>query len=452
MFTSDLYVQSPTTFQSALITLRAYSRLRLREGKRFHTYFEQIKNHDFLPIAKNKYILNEAYITLNNALRNVPFYNNLKIDKFSIKEKPLEDVLTEFPIIDKKTIINHEGEFINPLIRGIKIHGATSGTTGTPLSIPQTLDSVIRENAFIWRQLLWSGYSRGEKRAWIRGDMIVPVSQKKPPYWRMNWAENMLMLSSFHLKQSNMKFYIEALEKFRPKLIQSYPSSITYLANYLKDNNEYFKGDCNSIVTSSESITPEEKLLIEERFGCKVYDWYGLFERNAAIGSCEYGNYHVIDDYSYIEFEKVVEGNCHEIIGTAFNNSLFPLIRYRTGDTVDISTNHKNCPCNRNYPLINKINGRVGDYLLGDEGQKVFILNHIVKGINGILESQFVQTEEKKIDVLVVIGNNFNKSEINKLSDNVKMRLGEAMMVNVNVVDSIPRDKSGKLRQAICTI
>ena len=37
----------------------------------------------------------------------------------------------------------------------------------------------------------------------MRGDMIVPAAQREPPYWRMNRAENMLMLSSYHLAESS---------------------------------------------------------------------------------------------------------------------------------------------------------------------------------------------------------------------------------------------------------
>ncbi|MCL4748465.1 MAG: phenylacetate--CoA ligase family protein, partial [Burkholderiaceae bacterium] len=85
----------------------------------------------------------------------------------------------------------------------------------------------------IWRQLEWAGLRRGDRRAWLRGDLVVPADAAGPPFWRMNHAENMLMLSSYHLAESNVPAYIAAMERFDPIVIQAYPSSIAFLAKWL---------------------------------------------------------------------------------------------------------------------------------------------------------------------------------------------------------------------------
>ena len=57
--------------------------------------------------------------------------------------------------------------------------------------------------AFVDRQAEWAGYRPGDRRAWLRGDPIVPARQHGGPLWRFNRADNMLMLSSYHLSRYN---------------------------------------------------------------------------------------------------------------------------------------------------------------------------------------------------------------------------------------------------------
>ena len=333
----------------------------------------------------------------------------------------------------------------------IVVNGSTSGTTGSPLSIPQSLESVIREQAFVSRMLKWAGYENGDRRAWIRGDLIVPIKQKNPPYWRYSWFENMIMLSSFHMTKEALPLYIQAMVDYGVDIIQAYPSSVATLAKYLEAKGEYYPGTIKSVITSSETLSPEDRQVIEERFRCKVFDWYGQFERVAAIANCEHGRYHVLTDYSYVEFLDVGNGQ-HEIVGTNFNNLYYPLIRYRTGDHVILSE-EKECPCGRVYPIVERIEGRVGDYLLGENGQKVHILNHIPKGVRGLLACQFIQDTPNCIQAIIVVNSDiFDDIERQKLINNINARLGQNMSVVIRVTDAIPRTKNGKVRQAICSV
>src|SRR6266513_227738 len=173
--------------------------------------------------------------------------------------------------------------------QGPLFSGSTSGTTGAPLGLSQDLAAINRENAFIWRQLTWAGLHRGDRRAWMRGDMIVPATQEKPPYWRVNRAENMLMLSSYHLSESAAPSYLDSLARFDPVVIQAYPSSIGFLATWMLSAGVRYGGrSLRGIVASSETLSDIRRGEIERAFGCAVFNWYGQFERVAAIGTCEH--------------------------------------------------------------------------------------------------------------------------------------------------------------------
>lgn len=443
MFTSKIYQKSPIFAQNFILSVRALLRKLLREGRAYMNFYAKIKGNENDQLRLDGYVNERLSVVFDNALQAVPFYKH----RVNANSKGIE----RFPFISKLDVKQFGNDFIYPDFKGVTVDGATSGTTGTPLQIKQSMDSVIREQGFVSRHLDWAGYRAGDKRAWIRGDMIVPLSQKTGPFWRYSWFENMILLSSFHMAPTNLQSYIDAMVSYGVNIIQAYPSSIVTLAKHLEINNEFYPSKLKSIVTSSESLNSEDRKLVEERFRCKVFDWYGLFERVAAIGNCEHGRYHIISDYAHVELLPAGDER-YEIVGTNFNNLLQPLIRYRTGDHVYLSTETA-CPCGRVFPIIERIEGRVGDFLIGEDGQRVHILNHIPKGVKGLLATQFVQDELKAIEVKAVVDSRFfDKQQEQVLIANTKARLGQSMEVFVTIVDKIPKTKNGKTRQAICAI
>ncbi|MCD1207657.1 capsule biosynthesis protein CapK [Vibrio cholerae] len=442
MFTSSLYVKAPIWLQNVMLSVRALSRKMVRENGEMRAVLQEIQANEFSRTHLADYQHKQLQKTLANARNHVPFYQDLEVPNLKLEA---------FPYLDKSVLRRDHKQFISQNKPSVVVKGATSGTTGTPLTILQDRHSVIREQAFVERQLAWAGYRKGDKRAWIRGDMVVPLSQKQGPFWRYSWFEQMIVLSSFHLTPKTMSSYLQAMVDFGVEVIQAYPSSIATLARYLEANQSYYPAKLKSIITSSESLSAEDRQVIETRFGCKVFDWYGLFERVAAIGQCEHGRYHLLSDYSHVELLAAGDER-YELVGTNFNNQYFPLIRYKTGDHVHLSENEA-CSCGRVFPVIERIEGRIGDYLVGEDGQKVHILNHIPKGITGIMGCQFVQSERGHIVVKVVAdAEQFNQEQQKQLISNTQARLGSSLNVTIDIVSALERTANGKIRQAICTI
>lgn len=417
--------------------------MKIRVNKKTEDILSVIESHDKNAEKLNLFCEKELGRVLLNARDKVPFYKN--IPSVSLKD---------FPIIEKADVTSSPNDFLDCTSNQVKVKGQTSGTTGAPLTIYQSLESITKERAFADRQRHWAGFREGDRRAWIRGDLIVPVEQKQAPFWRYSYFENMILLSSFHMASNALPQYIQAMVDYKVDIIQALPSSIVTLAKYLESKNEYYPAKLKSILTSSESLSKSDKELVEKRFKCTVFDWYGLFERVAAIGSCEYGRYHILTDYSYVELLPAgkVGGKARaEIVGTNFNNSLYPLIRYKTGDYVILS-DEKNCPCGKVYPIIDSIDGRNVEYLIAEDGTHVYSLSRCSKDIKGVLGCQYVQHKKGSLSIMVIPTPLFTDKEKSKFIENIKSRLGNSIIVNVVVTDNLIRSKSGKVRQAICTI
>ncbi|MCE0557337.1 phenylacetate--CoA ligase family protein [Motilimonas sp. E26] len=443
MLNSVAYKYSPIFIQNLLLSCHELIKRKLRATKSSNALMQQLISHEKDSKALEEYSKNKLESVINNAINNTEYYSKYK------NKKNLN--ISDFSYTSKEDVRKHTNQFINCKSKEIKISGQTSGTTGKSLTIYQDISSVRAEKAFTDRHLQWAGFKKGDKIAWLRGDKIVPMQQKKPPYWRFSYFNNMIFFSAFHMTKEVIPMYIKAMEDNKVDIIQAAPSSVVTLAKYLEMNDTYYQGKLKSIVTSSESLSLEHKLLIEKHFKCTVFDWYGLFERVAAIASCEHNNYHILTDYSHVELLEEDNGY-HEIVGTNFNNRIHPLIRYRTGDYVALS-NKKNCPCGRVYPIIDHIKGRRGDYLIAEDGQKVYHLSQITKAIPGIIAAQFLQDSQTKIKLLLVVDENkFDSFQKTKLINSAKKDLGASLEIEIELVDIIPKTKNGKTRQVICNI
>lgn len=432
--------------------MRALTRQWLREGRQFNRLLAEIERTEELS-ANDMRAWQDAMLgrLLAHAVQHVPYYRDLGLEKSIADTRPGES-LKAFPVIDKATVRDHAKQFLAVNTKRPLFKGSTSGTTGSPLTLFQDLNAINRENAFIWRQLGWAGLKRGERRVWMRGDLIVPYMVDSPPFWRMNYAENMLMFSSYHLSDQTALGYIQALARFDPVVIQAYPSSVGFLARWLEASGQHYRGQSlKGIVTSSEMLDAGQRAVVEEQFGCRVFDWYGQFERVAAIGTCEQGRQHIVSDYSFVELLPAEDG-LFEIVGTGFNNFAMPLIRYRTGDFLRLDDETSRCGCGRAFQLVAAVQGRADDVVKLPDGRHVGRLGHIFKGVDGILESQIRQDQINRIDLVVVPAADYGPPVELRLLANARERLGTSVQIQVAVVDAIDRTSNGKLRAVVCNV
>ena len=454
MFQSEIYLQSPRWLQEVFISARSGIRNLIRETSAFRRILKEIEIWQWANESDfREYQFKKLVNIIRHVENNVPYYRELFRQEglSSTDLVNLEDI-KKFPILTKEHVRLSGKKLMAENAKGLKFRASTSGTTGSPITLYYNQDTIRRENAFVWRQLHWAGFKKGEKRAWIRGEMIVPFEQEKPPFWRMNWADNMLMMSAYHLSGTNAQHYITALQKFDPVIIQTYPSAITYLAKYLEQLNKEYQGDnLRAIVTSSETLTDEQRTIVTRRMGCPVFDWYGSVERVVSIGMCEKGNYHLNSDYGFVELLRKRDGSA-SLVGTGFINYLMPFVRYQTNDLVEMVDEKFECACGRKLPVVKKIIGRMDDYVKTKDGRFIGRLSQVAKGVNNVAEAQIVQDSTEEIRIIVVPFGKFREDDRARLLRNAHKRMGTEMRIHVELVDAIPRTKRGKFRYVICNV
>jgi phenylacetate-CoA ligase len=348
------------------------------------------------------------------------------------------------PLLSKAELRADARRFVRPRAPGSLLRNTikTSGTSGSPLTLVQSFGTVIREEAFVYRQLRWIGYRHGQRRAWIRGDIVCPDHPPDGRYWCRDYIGNMLMMSSYHLSNATIGAYIDALERFDPVVIHAYPSSIAALAGWLNACGRRYRGRAlKGVMTSSETLEAPVRAAVEQAFGVTVFDWYGQAERVAAIGTCEHGSYHVLTDYSGVELLDAGEGAC-ELVGTSLNNAAMPLERYRTGDTVVPGA--APCPCGRVFPTVQAVIGRQEKIITLPDGRIIARLDRIFQGHERhLVEGQVLYRGAGRFLLRVVTLDGFSPADEAALVDKFLLRV-PGVQVEVRQVAAIPRGPNGK--------
>lgn len=438
-----IYDHSPIFFQNFMTSVYGYTLKRTRYGKYYHEHMQLLnKLHSYSKEQLQAYQFEEMMKLLRYVNEHSKFYHdlykNIKIDSI----KTIEDI-KKLPLVTKEMLRKNIEDVITIPKKGA-IADHTGGTTGKSLIVYNRVEDIQKRMAVLDFFKLKNGFENIKmKKATFMGKHIVPPNQKKKVFWRYNKPIKQMLYSSFHLTEENIPYYIGSLNDFKPIAIDGFVSSIYEIAFYIKRKNVKLKFQPKVIFPTSETLTEDYRQTIEEVFNCNVRDQYASSEGAPFVWECEYGNLHYDITTGVIENDD----NSNEVLVTSFLNYGTPLIRYRIGDSMIFEDSNKRCKCGFNTPLIKSIEGRKVDYLYSTKGAKINLGNvsNIFKNVpNTIIKAQLIQDKIDHLIVKIVVDNSFSLKHKDLLIDEIKHKFGNDMKVDIEIVDEIPREKSGK--------
>ena len=395
---------------------------------------------------------------VKHAYENVPYYHKLFS---SVKVKP-EDIRTKedlikIPITTKKIL--QEIPISERVSRGVDINKCikcrTSGSTGEPLDI---FLSKRELSCRIAMQTRVYGLNLTEKKVNILDRTALPAEGSPATILRkLRQCLNHLGLWRryyFSLFDEPQELVSKLLE-IKPDVIETQPSTLKLIAEFVRENN--VNGICpRSIFTRAELLSREDRKQIEAVFGTKLTDLYGIIEFGIVAWECEkHQGYHINSDIVLVEAlrdNQQVYGEEGEMVCTDLINYTMPFIRYGVGDIVTLSKEEHNC--GRNLPLIELIEGRSNDFITLPSGKIIspILLIIALENIDGISQFRLLQENINTFDVQIVKERNFKET----ITEEVKRALGEILgrntRITVNIVDEIPREKSGKIRPILSKV
>ena len=429
------------------LTLKYAGRHALKRNALVTRWCEELVGREGAGQAVHRIRQTELLEQVLRAARRIPAYA-ASAGRISPRD-PLASLPDVFPIIDKSTLLARVAEFLpggKAPDFGFNV-AATSGSTGTPLNVYRSFASMLREEAFHLQHWRWAGWRRGQPQAVLRGDTVVPIDRRKPPYWFHDSVGGQLVLSTRHLDEETAVLFARALDQYGVTQLRAYPSAAFQLATYCEKAGVPVR--LRSVITGSEMLYDFQRARIESVFRAKVFDFYSMAERVAYASECEHGRMHVNPEYGLVEIVDeqgaATEGE-GTVVGTSLHNHSFPLIRYRMNDTARWS--HEPCPCGRSYPVIDRISGRLADQLFDLDGRAVncTVIGFAFDGMRNIRKAQVAQVAADRWVIRIVPGAAYTEIDGQRVLEKLAAEVSPRVAAHIELLDDIPPLRSGKYK------
>ena len=418
---------------------------------------EALSRESWTAVQWNEWQQEQLGKTLWHASRNVPYYRQQWEARRRKGDGSSVESLRNWPLLSKEALREHPRAFVadgSNLDAQIMEH--TSGTTGKPLTLWMSKEAVRQWYALCearWRN--WYGLSRHDRWGILGGQLVVPFSQQRAPFWVWNAGMNQLYFSSYHLAAGNIAAYVDAIRAYKLVYLLGYASSLFSLAQ-LALEQELEIPALNTVISNAEPLYSHQREVISRAFQCPVHDTYGLSENVCAASECEGRKLHlwpevgvteVLDD---VNDAPVADRTAGRIICTGLLNPTMPLIRYDTGDRGSLCRGIS-CTCGRGLPILDGIEGRKDDVLLTRDGRRIGRLDTVFKADLPIREAQIIQETLNRVVVRFVPAPGCASVHLDRLVERLRARLGD-MEILLEPVENIPRSANGKFRAVVSRI
>jgi phenylacetate-CoA ligase len=233
--------------------------------------------------------------------------------------------------------------------------------------------------------------------------------------------------------------FIDAMNRRRVPWMHGYPSCIAAFAEYVVESGRRLDYPLRWITTGSESLAPRQAQVIEQAFGVRPINRYGLNEAAANISEQTDGALYVDEDFAAVE---IVDGR---ILGTNLANPAFPLIRYETGDAAaaDGARDH------RGRRKVLALDGRSDDYVIRRDGARLGRLDRIFQDSVHVREAQIHQARIGEVTLRLVRRPGYTHDDERALLTVARAYLGADTAIDVAYVERTERAPSGKARLVV---
>jgi len=419
------------------------------EFQRFRELTYEIESWDYEKTWEFQYT--QLKRTLNNAANYCPYYRQLFLEnQFNVQRLRAPEDIEKCPLLEKQTLIDEFDSIVSTDLEASKrLYITTGGSTGVPVGFYlQKGVSRPKEQAFLesmWRR---AGYEEGDRLVVIRGHVTDSKSSGRIDSY--DPTRDWLMLSSYHLTLDRFDEYLEEIENFRPDVLHIYPSAALLISEYLEKTNQEWRTPVKALLCGSERLTNPQKRILEKTFKCKVYRWYGHSERVVLAGEGRQSDdFYFFPQYGYTEFGPKDENGFQEVIGTSFHNMAMPLVRYRTGDYVKLSSDSQNREFF--FFFFKEIAGREQEFLVSGIKRMISLtaFNMHTDIFDGLYAVQFYQDSPGFAEFRYVPSRKFNSSKLSLIEKGVKEKLGDDFNVSLVSVSETEKTKRGKHKWVI---
>lgn len=255
------------------------------------------------------------------------------------------------------------------------------------------------------------------------------------------------------------------IEKFRPKIISTYP---TYLRKMRAAELDLKNRGIELVVIHSEQSTQSERKELSDFFRVNILDEFSSEELTRIALECPYRNYHLEEDACYIEIvdanglsrDPIGADNEGLVIGTNLLNEATPIIRYSQGDIAKI-TSEGNCSCGSNFRIMESPQGRYMDsFVFEDRVVPAGCFMDLAYNwyleldvpVHG-LSYQIIQNRRGDINVFLVPGSfGLSPAQLGRVRESFYRLVPREVEVKTSIVNEAPFTGGEKYRPVISMV
>jgi len=299
---------------------------------------------------------------------HLPYYRKKMEEKGVTPEdiKSIDD-LHLLPFLEKSDLRETypDGMLAVPKAKVCYIH-ATSGTTGK-----RVIAYYTQHDLDLWEDCV----ARAFVAAGISKEDIIQIAFGYGMFTGgagMDGGSRKLGCMTIPMSSGNSDRQLQFMRDLGTTVVCCTPSYAAYLGENMQEFG--FKKEDLTLrvgIFGAEPWTEEMRKDIENTFGIKAYDIYGLTEISGPGVAFECGEQHgmhINEDHFVAEIidpntgEVLPKGSKGELVFTCLDKEAFPMLRYRTHDICQLD--YTPCSCGRTFVRMKKPMGRSDDMMI----------------------------------------------------------------------------------------
>ncbi len=365
------------------------------------------------------------------------------------------DDLRRLPTMTRDDARQHREEIVWKDAPGGIFRYTTGGSTGEPLIFYFGRRRQAADAACRMRARRWWGVEVGDREVLLWG---APVELNQADWIKTvrDRLCNQLLLNAFEMSPERMDRYLKILTRFNPKILYGYASSLALLAAHAENRGfSLHLPELKVVFATGEPLYPHQRELIGRVFGAPLGGEYGA--RDAGLIALESPVQQLLVNSEWILLElldtngnPVQDGEMGEVVITNLASEAQPFIRYRTGDLAIKS--QAACQQGRGLEVLKEVVGRSTDFIVRQDGtiMHALALIYVLREVPGIKQFKIIQEAKDRLRVQIIP----TRQQVNTsaIVVGLKQRLGQETQVQIEYLEHIPAEKSGKFRYVVSQV
>jgi len=418
---------------------------------------------------------------LRYATRFIPYYKN-KFEKIGLVPqdiKTLEDIKL-IPPLSRQDVIDHHKEMVDiRLHSSIPVADKRAGIPGTPLTFARFrkhklikstssgstgAPTIFYEDgvrsALNWAYELrlknWYGLKPGVKEVRMFR-LSTGYSPKSIANRGRMWLWGQLILPGSNLSEEEYALCMDAICKFKPRVLWGATSALTGLGEYILKQEENFGSYRPTVIIGwSDPLSSYDDEILKSAFRCPVTSIYGSREVGHVAGMCPHGSFHINQENLLVESKKIEMGSksdgVGEILVSTLDVSPMPFIRYRMGDIGQVECSK--CSCGRSLQVLTNLLGRTGEIFITKEGRMIApsfwgLIFMSSKTSGAVKRFQIIYTKSKDIKIIIEKNEGFTDETERYIREAVAKNFTKDTKLELEYIPKIEPQISGKYQMVI---